>query len=129
MRTLKPSLFVSAALAGIIADAAPAFADHHEGEKNHDHKGKKEKKHKAKHGKKDAAAAKSGDEKIHCLGINGCKGKSECGVDGKHGCAGANACKGQGWITLAKKECLDKKGTIVGGGMPAPAAPAEPAKK
>lgn len=113
MKTLKPSL-VAAALAGLLAaSSAPAFADHHEDEKKGDAKAgaKVEKKH--KHGKKAAATEKAGAEKVHCLGVNACKGKSECGVDGKHGCAGQNACKGQGWITLAKKDCLKKKGTVV----------------
>ena len=133
MKTLKPSLVVSAALAGILAAAAPAFADHHEGEKKHDHKHGKAKKEKKQKGKPAAAAEKGGDEKIHCLGINACKGKSECGVDGKHGCSGHNACKGQGWVTLAKKDCLAQKGSVQGAaaekaGMPAEKA-AEPAKK
>lgn len=132
MKTITPSLFVSAALAGMLAAAAPAFADHHEGGKKHDHKAKKEKKDKGMKGKK-----ADGAEKVNCMGVNACKGKGECGVDGKHGCAGANACKGQGWVTLAKKACDAKKGTVVGGhgaapekgGAPAaePASPTNPA--
>ena len=110
MKTLMPSLFVSAALAGLLA-AVPASADHHEGKKDghKHHKAKKEKKGKG-HAKKAAAA----DEKVHCLGINACKGKSECGVEGGHGCAGHNACKGQGWVTLTRKECADQKGSVQG---------------
>ncbi|MDX6770954.1 MAG: hypothetical protein SF051_15585 [Elusimicrobiota bacterium] len=134
MKTITPSLFVSAALAGLLAAAStPAFADHHEGGKkdgHKDHKAKKEKKDKGMKGKKADAA-----EKVSCMGVNACKGKGECGVDGKHGCAGQNACKGQGWVTLARKACDAKKGTVVGGhgaapeqaGMTeAPAAPAAP---
>ena len=60
-------------------------------------------------------------EKVHCFGINSCKGTSECGVDGKSACAGQNACKGQGWISLSRKVCGKKKGTVVG--MAAPMAP------
>lgn len=140
MKTLKPSLFVTAALAGILAAAVPAAAHDHDAHKKDEHKGKPAKKHKGKPAKKDVVADKGGDEKIHCLGINACKGKSECGVDGKHGCSGHNACKGQGWVTLAKKDCAAQKGTVHGAekaGMPAKAADApakigeaaEPAKK
>lgn len=140
MKTLKPSLFVQAALAGILAAAvaAPARADHHGGEKKE--KAKHEKKEKSKHEKKGAAAEKAGDAKVHCLGVNSCKGTSECGVEGKHGCHGANACKGQGWTTLTKKDCLKQKGSVVADkGAEHPEVPAkaekavekaaEPAKK
>lgn len=107
MKTLTPSLVVTAALAGILAAAVPARADHHEGKKG-EHKGKKDKKAK---GEPKMAAS---EDKVHCMGVNACKGKSECAVEGKSGCAGHNACKGQGWVTLAKKDCAEQKGTVVG---------------
>lgn len=125
MKKLMPSLFVSAALAGLLA-AVPASADHHEGKKDgHKHdKAKKEKKGKG-HAKKAAAA----DDKVHCLGINACKGKSECGVEGGHACAGHNACKGKGWVTLTRKECAEQKGTVHGEkAAPAAEAPERPMK-
>ena len=31
-----------------------------------------------------------------CKGMNDCKGKGGCAVDGKNGCQGQNECKGQG---------------------------------
>jgi hypothetical protein len=110
MKKLMPSLFVSAALAGLLA--ATASADHHEGKKEGHHKHDKSKKEKK--GKGHAKKAGADDDKVHCLGINACKGKSECGVEGGHGCAGHNACKGKGWVTLTRKECADQKGTVHG---------------
>lgn len=48
-----------------------------------------------------------------CHGVNGCKGKGDCGgvnANGqKHSCAGQNDCKGRGWIGLTKEAC-DMKG-------------------
>jgi hypothetical protein len=126
MKTLTPSLFVSAALAGLLAAAVPASADNHEGKmkgKGKEHKAKKEKKAK---GQPKMAA---GDEKVHCLGVNACKGKSECAVEGGHACAGHNACKGKGWVTLARKDCAAQKGTVHGEkAAPAAEAPERAAK-
>jgi hypothetical protein len=34
--------------------------------------------------------------KACCKGLNDCKGKGGCAVDGKHECAGKNDCKGKG---------------------------------
>ncbi len=68
---------------------------------------------KASEGKKVKKAAGDPMKKVHCFGINECKGKAECEVKGAHGCQGANDCKGKGWITVAMKECTDKKGKIV----------------
>lgn len=106
MKTLSQTLVVEAALAGLFlaVTASPVLADHHEGkaEDGHMHKSSK------KSGKKPMKKAKT----VHCLGINACKGTSECAVDGKHACAGHNACKGQGWTALTKKDCKKQKGTF-----------------
>lgn len=108
MKTLTQSVVVKAALAGLFLAvfAAPAFA--------HDHDKKAEggeaPKSEAKPGKKPAKKAAT----VQCLGINTCKGTSECGVEGKHGCHGHNACKGQGWTSLTKKDCKKQKGTVKG---------------
>jgi len=53
---------------------------------------------------KDAAA-----EKVHCYGINKCKGTGDCSGKG-HKCAGQNACKGQGHVNLPKDVCLRIEG-------------------
>ena len=71
------------------------------------------------------APAKKAAGKVHCFGINTCKGKSECAVEGKSGCNGKNDCKGQGWITLSSaKKCTSKKGTVLPG--KAASAPSNP---
>lgn len=106
MKTLSQSLVVEAALAGLFlaVAASPVLADHHEGgaDDGMPHKASK------KSGKKPAKKAKT----VHCLGVNACKGTSECAVDGKHACAGHNACKGQGWTALTVKDCKKQKGTF-----------------
>ena len=48
-------------------------------------------------------------EKVHCYGINKCKGTGDCSGKG-HQCAGHNACKGQGHINLPKDLCLRIQG-------------------
>ncbi|MDE2143543.1 MAG: hypothetical protein KGJ84_14140 [Elusimicrobia bacterium] len=120
MKTLNQSLVVEAALAGLFAAAfiMPAAAqDAPKGDapakpmpvkKAHGH-------HKM-HKKAEA---------VHCLGINACKGKSECAVEGKSQCKGQNACKGQGWVSLSSaKKCKAKKGTVEMPKAPEAAAPA-----
>jgi hypothetical protein len=56
-----------------------------------------------------AAAAEAG--KVHCVGINGCKGKSECKTSASD-CKGQNACKGKGWVSTTEKMCKEKGGMV-----------------
>ncbi len=44
-----------------------------------------------------ASPAAAATAKVHCLGVNSCKGKSDC-MTPKNSCKGMNACKGQGWV-------------------------------
>jgi len=60
----------------------------------------------------DEAAGGTATE-VKCLGVNECKGTSECGVPDGHSCHGANGCKGKGWIKLSEKDCKDKGGTVL----------------
>jgi hypothetical protein len=76
---------VAAAVAGLFS-ARVALADQHEG-------------------------AKSEAKKVHCEGVNECKGHGECG-GATHDCGGKNACKGKGWISLSEAECKAKGGTV-----------------
>ena len=46
--------------------------------------------------------------KIHCEGVNSCKGKSDC-ASAKNSCQGQNACKGQGFKEMTKEECEKAK--------------------
>jgi len=54
-------------------------------------------------------ASAADDTKVQCIGVNACKGKSECATE-KNACATQNACKGQGWTTLTEKECRTRGG-------------------
>jgi hypothetical protein len=57
------------------------------------------------------AAAETG--KVHCFGVNGCKGKSDC-MTPKNSCKGANACKGQGWVYKdSAKACESEGGKVI----------------
>jgi hypothetical protein len=54
-------------------------------------------------------AEASDSDKVHCHGVNACKGKGGCkGVD--NACAGKNGCKGKGWVEMSEKECAAKGG-------------------
>ncbi len=48
-------------------------------------------------------------DKGHCLGVNSCKGLSNCSGQ-LNSCKGLNACKGQGWFRLGREECEDQGG-------------------
>ncbi len=54
------------------------------------------------------ASAETG--RVHCIGANACKGKSDCHSP-KNACKGMNACKGKGWVFKdSVKECEDAGG-------------------
>ena len=55
------------------------------------------------------SAAEAG--KIHCVGLNACKGKSECKT-ANNACKGQNECKGQGFVYMTPDACKAKGGTI-----------------
>ena len=56
------------------------------------------------------AAPKAGG-KVHCQGVNACKGKGGCkGAD--NACKGQNGCKGKGFVEMTEKKCKDKGGTV-----------------
>jgi hypothetical protein len=42
--------------------------------------------------------------KVHCSGVNSCKGMSEC-KSAKNSCKGQNSCKGTGWVSMSQAEC------------------------
>jgi hypothetical protein len=48
------------------------------------------------------------DAKIHCAGVNACKGQSAC-KSAHNACKGENSCKGQGFLEMSKKECAAAK--------------------
>lgn len=59
------------------------------------------------------APAHADDAKVHCVGINSCKGTSECKT-GSSSCKGLNSCKGQGFLSTTKVECDAAGGKIDG---------------
>jgi hypothetical protein len=49
--------------------------------------------------------AVGGEEaKIHCDGVNACKGQSAC-KSANNACKGQNSCKGKGFLEMTAKEC------------------------
>ena len=46
------------------------------------------------------------DAKIHCTGVNACKGQSAC-KSANNACKGQNSCKGKGFLEMSRKECAD----------------------
>ena len=73
--------FVAASVAGLFAAAMPALAQ-----------------------------TKAGG-KVHCAGINECKGKGAC-KSAAGSCKGKNECKGKGWVETTEADCTAKKGTV-----------------
>lgn len=55
-------------------------------------------------------AVAKGGSKIHCYGVNGCKGQSDC-KSGNHDCKGQNDCKGQGFKEMSLKACKTAGGS------------------
>jgi hypothetical protein len=57
-----------------------------------------------------AFAQESESAKVHCYGVNACKGQSACKT-ANSACKGQNACKGQGYLEKTKEECDELGGT------------------
>jgi hypothetical protein len=56
---------------------------------------------------------KAGTEaKVHCGGVNACKGQSECKT-ATNSCKGENKCAGQGWLSMTEAECTEKGGKVI----------------
>ncbi len=60
-----------------------------------------------------STSAQAADEMtVHCVGINSCKGTSDCKT-AKSDCKGMNSCKGQGWVSKkSADECKAAGGTV-----------------
>lgn len=57
------------------------------------------------------AVAESGkDAKVHCYGVNSCKGSSDCKT-AEHACKGQNDCKGHGFKEMTAEACTAAGGT------------------
>ncbi len=74
--TKTGTLLASAAAAAFAFSAGTALADHHEAK----------------------------GDKVHCEGVNACKGNGECKTASNE-CGGLNSCKGKGWVSMTADEC------------------------
>ncbi len=54
------------------------------------------------------SAARADEAKMHCMGVNACKGQSAC-KSAQHACKGMNSCKGQGFLEMSKADCKAAK--------------------
>ncbi len=58
------------------------------------------------------AGGHMGDEaKVHCYGVNKCKGHNDCKT-ADNACKGKAACKGQGFISMSKHACEEIGGKV-----------------
>ncbi|MBU4436391.1 MAG: hypothetical protein PSX79_13860 [bacterium] len=57
------------------------------------------------------AAEKAAVEKVHCYGVNSCKGTSDCKT-AKNDCKGMNECKGQGFVAMTSSACAKAGGSL-----------------
>jgi len=57
----------------------------------------------------EAATPTTEAKKVHCGGVNACKGTSECKT-ATNACKGQNQCAGQGMVLLTKEKCEEKGG-------------------
>lgn len=57
------------------------------------------------------AKDKADGKKVHCYGVNSCKGESACNTS-QNSCKGMNSCKGKGFLEMTKAECMKKKGKL-----------------
>jgi len=50
--------------------------------------------------------------KVHCMGVNSCKGQGACKT-ANNDCAGKNGCGGKGFVEMAEADCTAKGGTVM----------------
>jgi uncharacterized membrane protein len=57
------------------------------------------------------ALAKGQEAKVHCYGVNSCKGTSDCKT-AHNDCRGQNDCKGHGFKELTEQQCAKAGGSL-----------------
>ena len=55
--------------------------------------------------------AVAASDKVHCYGVNACKGQADCKT-ATNDCKGQGSCKGHGFKGVMAKACLEQGGTI-----------------
>ncbi|MFN0039842.1 MAG: hypothetical protein ACKVP2_10065 [Burkholderiales bacterium] len=58
-----------------------------------------------------ATTSVAAEGKVHCSGVNACKGKSDCKTAMSE-CKGQNGCKGKGFVAMDEKMCKEKGGKV-----------------
>ena len=58
-----------------------------------------------------AGSDKSSEAKVHCYGVNKCKGHNDCKTD-KNACKGHASCKGTGFVSMSQHACDEIGGTV-----------------
>ena len=58
-----------------------------------------------------SGVAVAANDKVHCYGLNSCKGQADCKTS-VNSCKGQGSCKGLGFKGTAAAECLTKGGII-----------------
>ena len=51
------------------------------------------------------------DAKVHCFGVNKCKGHNDCKSAG-NACKGKASCKGHGFVSMSKHACEEIGGSV-----------------
>ena len=51
------------------------------------------------------------DSKVHCFGVNKCKGHNDCKT-ATNACKGHASCKGQGFVSMSKHACEEIGGSV-----------------
>lgn len=51
------------------------------------------------------------DAKVHCFGVNKCKGHNDCKT-ATNACKGHASCKGQGFVSMSKHACEEIGGSV-----------------
>ena len=57
------------------------------------------------------ASEGAAEAKVHCYGVNACKGKTACKT-ADNACKGQNACKGSGWMPMSEAACTEAGGKV-----------------
>lgn len=56
-------------------------------------------------------AAHAESAKVHCYGVNKCKGQNDCKT-AKNSCKGMGSCAGQGFKAMSKAQCKKDGGSV-----------------
>ncbi len=58
-----------------------------------------------------AGSDTSSSAKVHCFGVNKCKGHNDCKT-ASNACKGMGSCKGQGYVAMSARACNEVGGKV-----------------